>query len=154
MLAVAGELPADDGAWSYEMKWDGVRVLAAVSPDGVRLTGRSGADMSVAYPELAGLADAVGAMRPVLDGEVVVLRPDGTTDFGTLAPRMHVRSPERAAALAAASPVTYLIFDVLELAGSSTVGLSLAERRELLEKLELAGPHWQLSPAFGGPGAD
>lgn len=154
MLAVAGELPADDGAWSYEMKWDGVRVLAAVSPDGVRLTGRSGADMTVAYPELAGLADAVGAMRPVLDGEVVVLRPDGSTDFGALAPRMHVRSPERAAALAAAAPVTYLIFDLLELAGSSTVGLSLAERRELLEKLDPAGPHWQLSPAFGGPGAD
>src|SRR5690606_4019507 len=81
MLAVAGDLPAEDGTWSYEMKWDGVRVMAAVSPEGVRLTGRSGADMTVAYPELAGLADAVGTARPLLDGEVVVLGPDGRTDF-------------------------------------------------------------------------
>ncbi len=154
MLAVAGDLPAEDGTWSYEMKWDGVRVMAAVSPEGVRLTGRSGADMTVAYPELAGLADAVGTARPLLDGEVVVLGPDGRTDFGALAPRMHVQSRERAAALATTAPVTYLIFDLLELAGSSTVGLSLAERRELLEKLDLAGPRWQLSPAFSGPGED
>lgn len=154
MLAVLGSLPPDDGSWSFELKWDGVRVIAAVAPDGVRLTGRSGADMTVAYPELAGLADAMGGMRPVLDGEVVVFRPDGRPDFQALAPRMHVRSPERARALSATTPVTYVVFDLLELAGTATVGLPYHRRRELLESLELAGPHWQVSPAVTGSGPD
>lgn len=154
MLAVLGSLPPDDGSWSFELKWDGVRVIAAVAPDGVRLTGRSGADMTVAYPELAGLADAMGGMRPVLDGEVVVFRPDGRPDFQALAPRMHVRSPERARALSATTPVTYVVFDLLELAGTNTVELPYDRRRELLERLDPTGPHWQLSPAVAGSGAD
>lgn len=154
MLAVAGALPRDDAAWSYELKWDGVRMLAAVTPEHVRLTGRSGADMTVAYPELAGLAAQVGELRPVLDGEVVVLRPDGRPDFQALAPRMHVRAAERARQLAASVPISYVIFDLLELAGTPTVSLSYDRRRELLESLDLTGPHWQLSPSFPGPGAD
>lgn len=154
MLATSGQLPPDDDSWSFEMKWDGVRVLAAVEPASVRLTARSGADVTVAYPELAGLADAVGETWPVLDGEVVVLGSDGTADFQALAPRMHVQSPDRAAALSVQAPVTYVIFDVLQLAGSSTVTLPYTARRELLESMELTGPHWQLSPAFTGSGAD
>jgi bifunctional non-homologous end joining protein LigD len=154
MLAVPGTLPPDDGSWAFELKWDGVRVIAAVTPEGVRLTGRSGADMTPAYPELAGLAAALGELRPVLDGEVVVLRPDGRSDFQALAPRMHVRTPERARALAAATPVTYVVFDLLELAGTNTVALPYDRRRELLERLDLTGPHWQLSPAVAGSGAD
>lgn len=154
MLAVAGTLPRDDAAWSYELKWDGVRVLAEVAPDRVRLTGRSGNDVTVAYPELAGLAEAVGDLRPVLDGEVVVLRPDGRPDFQALAPRMHVQVAERAHQLAATTPVTYVVFDVLELAGTSTIALPYERRRELLESLELAGSHWQASPSFPGPGVD
>ena len=30
MKAVADELPPDDGSWRFEVKWDGMRVLAAV----------------------------------------------------------------------------------------------------------------------------
>jgi len=154
MLAVAGALPRDDAAWSYELKWDGVRMLAEVTPERVRLTGRSGTDMTVAYPELAGLAEQVGELRPVLDGEVVVLRPDGRPDFQALAPRMHVRAAERARQLAASVPITYVIFDLLELAGTPTVSLPYDRRRELLESLDLTGSHWQVSPSFPGPGAD
>lgn len=155
MLAVtADRLPSHDAAWSYEMKWDGVRVIADVAPDGVRLTGRSGADMTVAYPELGGLARDAGAARPVLDGEVVVLRDDGSADFGALAPRMHVRSPERARELARTAPVTYVVFDVLSLDGTPTVRLPYTRRRELLESLDLGGRHWQVPPAFTGGGAD
>ncbi len=154
MLAVPGTLPRDDAGWSYELKWDGVRVIATVTTESVRLTGRSGSDMTIAYPELAGLSAAVGAAAPILDGEVVVLRADGRADFQALAPRMHVRVPERARALAASTPVTYIVFDLLEVAGSPTVDLPYARRRELLESLDIAGPYWQLSPAVTGSGAD
>ena len=161
MMAVArDQLPTDDANWSYEMKWDGVRVVAEVTSKRVRLTGRSGADMTVQYPELGGLSAAVGDLGAggeggvILDGEVVILGPDGRPSFQALGARIHVRSIEKARELARATPVTYIVFDVLEIGGTSTLSLPLHRRRELLEGLELAGPHWQVSPAMVGGGAD
>ncbi|MBD0293302.1 MAG: hypothetical protein ICV70_06985 [Jiangellaceae bacterium] len=156
MLAVAGTLPhpSEDARWSYELKFDGVRILAEVTPSRVRLVGRNGIDATVAYPELAGLAAALGGRRAVLDGEVAVLGADGRSDFQALAPRMHVRAEARARELARRVPVTYVVFDVLALDGYSAIGRPFAERRRQLEGLLAAGPHWQVSPAFTGGGAD
>ena len=114
MLAIGGKLPPPDRdhRWAYELKWDGVRILAHVRPDQVRLVGRSGIDATIAYPELAGLAGALGGRTGILDGEVAVIGPDGSSDFQALAPRMHVRSAARAHELAVRVPVTYVVFDV------------------------------------------
>src|SRR5918995_2051212 len=144
MLAVSGRLPhpADDDRWAYEMKWDGVRMLAAVSPTSVRLVGRSGSDATIAYPELQGLSGALSGRAALLDGEVAVLGPDGHTNFGALAPRMHVHAAARAAQLAASVPVTYVVFDILGVDGISTTALPYVQRRELLEDLLPAGLHW------------
>jgi Transferase family len=60
MLATTGPLPSGPG-WSYEFKWDGVRAIATVAGGRLRLHARSGAEITIAYPELAGLATAVGA---------------------------------------------------------------------------------------------
>src|SRR5918994_4917285 len=156
MLAVAGRLPrADqDDRWAYEMKWNGVRMTAEVSPTAVRLVGRSGIDATIAYPELQGLSGSLGGRTAVLDGEVAVLGPDGRSNFGALAPRMHVRSAARAAQLAATVPATYLVFDILAVDGLPTTSLPYVQRRELLEAVVAAGPNWQVSPSFVGGGAD
>ncbi len=50
MLAVAGDLPADDDRWGFEMKWDGMRVLAFVEGGRVRLTSRRGNDVTERFP--------------------------------------------------------------------------------------------------------
>jgi bifunctional non-homologous end joining protein LigD len=54
---------------------------------------------------------------------------------------------------AATTPVVLMLFDVLWLAGHSTLELPYAERRELLERLALAGPAWQTPPTTFGTGA-
>lgn len=155
MMAVSRDrLPADDAEWSFEMKWDGIRAVADVTSDRVRLTGRSGADMTAAYPELAGLSEAVGEVGAVLDGELVVLGADGRPSFQALSPRVHVRSAERARELARTAPVTYIVFDVLAIGATATLSLPLKQRRELLESMELTGSHWRLSPAITGGGGD
>jgi bifunctional non-homologous end joining protein LigD len=52
MLATAvREVPADDGDWAAEAKWDGARVLAYVSGGAVVLRGRSGRDVTASYPK-------------------------------------------------------------------------------------------------------
>jgi bifunctional non-homologous end joining protein LigD len=43
----------------------------------VRIRSRRGTDMAPCFPELAGLADAVGAQRALVDGELIALDPTG-----------------------------------------------------------------------------
>lgn len=145
MLARTGKLP-DGPGWGYEFKWDGVRAIADIHAGSFRLYARSGAEITAAYPELAPLGTAVE--DAVLDGEVVVLGEDNVPSFTALAERMHVRDPARAARLAAAMPVTYMIFDLLRLHGADLTGRSYQDRRAALDGLELAGPHWAVPPMF------
>ncbi len=147
MLASAGGLPADGGSWAIEMKWDGVRALAHVGGGQVRLISRTGRDMTGAYPELQGLAAAVGR-QAVLDGEVVAFGGGTWPSFEALAQRMHVSSPARAARLAREVPVSFLAFDLLGLDGQLLLDAPYRRRRELLDELGLAGRHWQTPPAF------
>jgi bifunctional non-homologous end joining protein LigD len=144
MLATAGTLPTGPG-WAYEFKWDGVRTLVDSSTSGHTLTSRLGNDVSAAYPELGGLAEV--AEDVLLDGEVVSL-VDGRPSFSALQNRMHVRKSVEARRLAAKAPVTYLAFDVLRLYGVDLTGRPFSERRATLERLEVAGPHWTVSPLF------
>src|ERR1700756_2362331 len=76
MLATSGTLPSANSGWAYEMKWDGLRALAFITGDRLRLTSRTTRDITHAYPELAGLATASGASQVVLDGEIVALGAD------------------------------------------------------------------------------
>ena len=151
MLATTGTLPAGPG-WAYEFKWDGVRAIAHIDDGTARFYARSGAEITVAYPELAGLGRAVaGSTTPagtVLDGEIVSLDDGGRPSFAALADRMHVRDPHRAARLATARPVTYLIFDLLRLAGEDCTAWPYERRRAALDDLGLAGDHWYVPPSF------
>lgn len=144
MLATTGVLPTGAG-WSYEFKWDGVRVLAQFGGRSPRLWARSGTAVTAAYPEIAGL-DIPG--DSLVDGEMVVLDAAGRPSFTRLAERMHVRDTTKAARLAASLPATYMIFDLLRLGGVDLTALPYSERRDRLEGLGLGGPHWMVPPAF------
>lgn len=147
MLAVAATtLPTDADQWGYEMKWDGMRVLSAVEGGRVRLTSRRGNEVTDRFPELRGLGEAMGAREAVLDGEVVALDDAGRPSFERLQPRMHVSSAAKARQLAGQNPVALMLFDVLWLEGHLVTARSYRERRQLLEDLQLAGPHWQTPP--------
>ncbi|MGD0067854.1 MAG: non-homologous end-joining DNA ligase [Streptosporangiaceae bacterium] len=152
MLAVTGAVPRDLENWALEMKWDGVRALAYIERGQVRLMSRTERDITVAYPELARLGPDTPRKQLLLDGEIVVFGDDGWPEFEALQPRMHVTSAAQAVLLAGPTPVTYLIFDVLQLDGRPLTDLPYADRRAQLDELTLAGPFWQTPPSF--PGAD
>jgi bifunctional non-homologous end joining protein LigD len=103
-------------------------------------------DMAGWFPELGGLATALGDHAAVLDGEVVAF-DSGRPSFGALHQRMASRVGRRRGAA-----VTYLVFDLLWLDGRLLTGLPYAERRRLLEELEVAGPAWQTVGSFPGTG--
>jgi bifunctional non-homologous end joining protein LigD len=147
MLARLAKLPAEDGGWAYEIKWDGVRALAYCQPGRLRLESRNLNDVTAQYPELRALTRALGAHDAVLDGELVAFDEAGRPDFGRLQQRMHQSSESVIRRRMKSHPVTYVIFDLLHLDGRSLMDEPYTERRRLLEGLELNGAHWQ-TPAY------
>jgi bifunctional non-homologous end joining protein LigD len=153
MLARAGQLPDDDAGWAYEIKWDGVRAIVYSKPGELRLESRNLNDITPSYPELVRLGRALGSHSAVLDGEIVAFDQTGRPSFEALAQRMHVSSPAYVKRLAAGTPVTYVIFDLLWLDGHSLMGLRYEQRRELLAALDLNGERWQTPEHVVGEGA-
>ena len=145
MLATPATSIPHGGDWVHEVKWDGMRVLADISDGRLTLTSRAGNDVTASYPELAPLADLYDDM--LLDGEVVAL-DGGRPSFGALADRMHVRDRRKAERLSAVRPVTLMVFDLLRLYGADLTTQPLSARRELLERLDLRGRHWQVPPVY------
>jgi bifunctional non-homologous end joining protein LigD len=146
MLATPSDALPTSGEWAYEMKWDGVRALAVVDGSSLRLASRNGNDVTIAYPELQPLAEQV-RLGAVLDGEIVAVDDEGRASFQRLQARMHLRDPAAIREIAAQVPVAYVLFDVLWLDGHLVTEVSYADRRRLLEGLELRGATWQTPPA-------
>jgi bifunctional non-homologous end joining protein LigD len=142
MLATPGDLPKGPG-WLYEVKWDGMRLLADVVESRLDLRSRSGRDVTANFPELA----AIVRLAPdvLLDGEVVLLE-QGVPSFHALADRMQSPVEER---VALARPVTFMVFDVLRLYGVPLLDRTLDERRATLERLDTAAvAGLALSPTY------
>jgi bifunctional non-homologous end joining protein LigD len=150
MLATAGRLPDHDDGWAYEIKFDGVRVLAFVEKGHAQLVTRNGNDVTSSYPELAEIGEALDGRSAILDGEVVVFDPKGRTDFSLLQSRMHVRAPSEA--LRRSAPVRLLAFDLLHLDGATLMPRSYDERRAALLDLGLQAPGWDTPRAVAGDG--
>ena len=155
MLATPGELPTadEDDAWGYEFKWDGVRAVAAVRDGVVELLSRKGTDITVRYPELGRPPDVLAGHDVVVDGEIVLMDEAGVPDFGALQNRMHRTGPE-VPAMAAARPVTFLVFDLLADDGEDLTALPYEERRQRLDALNPTAYRWANTPWFSGSGAD
>jgi bifunctional non-homologous end joining protein LigD len=137
MLATPGALP-EGPEWLYEVKWDGMRLLADVEERVLRLT--AGRDVTAYFPELAGLAEV--APDVVLDGEIVVL-DGGVPSRAALAERL------KGSIEPGVRSVTYMVFDVLRLYGVPLLDRPFGERRATLERLDIAAvPALTLSPTY------
>jgi bifunctional non-homologous end joining protein LigD len=149
MKATSGELPHGD-EWAFEIKYDGMRLVAEVDGEAGTLAVRTTNDIDATarFPEIVGLAGAVGPHRVVLDGEIVALDPQGRPSFGLLMGRRGGSSDEPAA------PISFVLFDLLHLDGSDTVGLPWSDRRTLLEQVVEPGPTWEIAPVHLGDGAE
>ena len=79
-------------------------------------------------------------VRAVLDGELVALDDDGRPDFPLICECLLQRR--------FAIPLTYMVLDVLSVDGESVASQPYAQRRVLLEDLQLDGPQWRTPQAF------
>ena len=125
-LAQAASDPPRIAGWLHELKLDGYRIQVRKDGPRVRLLTRTGLDWTHRMRPIAQQAKDIAAESAILDGEVVVLNEDGTTSFADL---------QAAFQEGANKPLTYFAFDLLHLDGHDMRGLSLVDRKTILEPL-------------------
>jgi bifunctional non-homologous end joining protein LigD len=119
--------------WGYQLKWDGVRIIAAIDQGRVTLYSRSGRIKNDTYPELAKRLRAI-PYDCVLDGEAVVFDPDVERPvFQKVLQRE--RMVKNGEAAVRKYPVTYVLFDLLELRNTPLLDRTFAERDAELREL-------------------
>jgi len=143
MLATPATVPPEGEGWAFEIKWDGVRALAFLEGGSVRISSRRGEDASHRYPELTGLAEALGGRAAILDGEVVAFDSKGRPSFQTLQRRMGLSRPETILRRSREIPVSYVAFDLIHLGSESLIAEPYERRRELLADLRLDADNWR-----------
>jgi bifunctional non-homologous end joining protein LigD len=152
MLALISDLPADPENYGFEYKWDGLRAICFWDGHVLRLETRNRIDVTVRYPEFAGLGKQL-EYRAILDGEIVALDDRGRPSFNILQHRMGIADERIARSRAAEIPTTYILFDILYFDSRSTMAMPYQERRRHLETLRLSGPSWQTPPYHRGEGS-
>ena len=152
MLAKLGTLPARARDYGFEIKWDGIRALSYYEPGRFHIESRNLNDITAQYPELRRLGRQLGSRDTILDGEIVAFDEQGRPSFGLLQHRMHLTREADIKRRAKEIPAHYMLFDILYLEGHSVMGRPYAERRELLESLELEGPNWKTPRYHRGAG--
>lgn len=145
-------LPTDPENYSFEFKWDGIRALFHYDGRNMRILSRNLLDITRRYPELVALADALEGHTAILDGEIVAIDENDQPSFTLLQKRMHIEGSD-IPKMVSQVPIHYVLFDLLYLDGRLLLDRPWTERRELLQELTLAGPHWRVSPAMVGEGS-
>jgi bifunctional non-homologous end joining protein LigD len=152
MYATLGHgLPSGAG-WTYEPKYDGMRVLAEASSRQVRLMTRNGKDKHAQFPEVVAALRSLAAhagYSVVLDGEVVAQRRRrratssgvARSGFQPLQARMHLKNQEEISRLVVEAPATLVAFDLLREGRALLTKRPWDERRERLEALFATANH-------------
>lgn len=133
---------APSGEWSYEIKFDGYRVMARIDHDEVKLFTRNGHDWTHKLPGQAEALVALGLESAWLDGEMVVANEQGVPDFQAL---------QNAFDSGRSGSIVYYLFDLPYLNGVDLREVPVEERRAALATvLKLnENPLLRFSDAFG-----
>ncbi|GAI43049.1 unnamed protein product, partial [marine sediment metagenome] len=156
MLAQAGDEPFDSPNYIYDLKYNGMRIVGEVENGSALLRGRSGADYTAQFPELADLAKHIKVKRAQVDGEVVCLREDGLPDFNALQNRHGKRDPLAIQAMMKRFPAIYQVFEEcyrhlqLFLRGLNQPGLHLFDGAKLIGIVESVQENDSLEGSQGG----
>src|SRR5215472_15925078 len=132
MLAVPAT-PFDSPEYNFEIKWDGIRALAAVDAAGWRLWGRQRADYTERYSELEVLRRLPAGT--LVDGELVAFDKDGRPDLPRLLRRHGLTTAWKIGLARRCCPAHYVLFDLLYHRGRCLLKEPLARRREVLAEL-------------------
>jgi bifunctional non-homologous end joining protein LigD len=126
LLAYAVTAAPDGPDWLHEIKYDGYRLLALIRQGKARLSTRNGLDWTGKFPALAARLAELPVEAALIDGELVHLEADGTTDFGHL---------QDAIATGRTETLVFYAFDLLHRDGWDLTDAGLLDRKTALAAL-------------------
>lgn len=136
MLAETAPHPFSKPDWLFELKYDGVRILATRDADAhARLYYRTRRDTTELFPEIARAVAHLPCDQFIIDGEIIATNERGASSFERLQKRLALSDPLAIARAEVETPVAMLCFDLLAVAGYDLRSLPLFQRKELLRIL-------------------
>ena len=126
-LATLTKTPPSGDQWVHEIKLDGYRVGCLIANGRTRLISRHGLDWTEKFPEITEAIGALGIRNGLIDGELVVLLPNGRSSFEAMQQAVAKRSPRKG--------LVYFAFDLIHLEGKPIERQPLEERKARLQKL-------------------
>jgi bifunctional non-homologous end joining protein LigD len=125
-MAVLVKQPPPGDGWAHEIKYDGYRIMAFRNEKGIRLLSRNGKEWTYRFPSIVESLKTLSTTPFVLDGEVVVMAEDGTTDFQALQNALKGKPGGR---------MVYYAFDLPFLGNFDLSRTPLLERKKVLAEL-------------------
>jgi bifunctional non-homologous end joining protein LigD len=125
-----GAFTRDD--WVFELKLDGYRLLASKKGNDVLLLTRKGNDYTAVFPEVARAMMALPFSECIIDGEVVVLDPQGRPSFSLMQRRGRLQSPIEIRSATVELSATFFAFDLIAFEDFDLRPLPLVQRKALL----------------------
>jgi bifunctional non-homologous end joining protein LigD len=125
LATLVDSVPRGD-EWLYEIKFDGYRILCRIDNGRVSLLTREAQDWTHRFKNVAGAAQRLRVKQALLDGEVVALEEDGTSNFQLLQNSLNQK---------ASANLVYFVFDLLHFDGQDLTSSPLLARKERLEKI-------------------
>jgi bifunctional non-homologous end joining protein LigD len=133
--SVGSEVPGE--GWTFEPKYDGIRVLAFATSTEVKLVTRNGKDKAQQFPEIVAALKKLAAQSRrsfVLDGEIVALINGEPARFQELQGRMHVKEARMIERRSSSTPAALVLFDILVDRDEVLIKEPWTERRARLVK--------------------
>ena len=112
--------------WLHEIKLDGYRLLVFVENGSVTMMTRNSQDWTARFPALVRAVARIKLPSVLLDGELVMLRPDGSSSFQALQNEISSGSGEK---------MVYFVFDVPYFNGYDLTKVAQVDRKNLLRSL-------------------
>ncbi len=122
LATLVDRVPQGEG-WLHEIKFDGYRILCRIDNGRISLITRNRQDWTERLNFLAQAASELPLDDALLDGEVVALNENGTTNFQLL---------QNSLSTHATDSLAYYVFDLLHLNGNDLMQLPLLTRKETL----------------------
>lgn len=133
MLLEQVKKPFNNKNYIYELKLDGIRCLAYLDKNKTILYNRHGKEITYTYPELSSIHKQVKE-KCILDGELVVLNNDGSPNFFALQKRSLLNDKFKIEIESEKTKVNFVAYDIIYFKNKEITGLSLMNRKNILEK--------------------
>ncbi len=148
MLLTEVDKPFTNEAWSFELKLDGVRVLAFLNRGRACLLTRNGHDVTSRFPTLVTELEAIVPPDCILDGEIVVFDEAGRPTFQGLMQRFQLQNDADIRAWDQRAHLDFVLFDLIYLGKWDLRACAQRDRRRALEELGIRGRHTHLIDAY------